>query len=83
MLAIQFTFCQLSVCNVTVYNYTVEVYTGFHPMGNTDSNVYVTIFGSGGDTGERHLLDPDREKTHFRSGHVCLSLNPTVFVYTT
>lgn len=36
-------------------SYEVSVVTGDEPRAGTDANVYITIFGSNGDTGKRPL----------------------------
>ena len=41
----------------TEVDYTVRVFTGDEFGGGTDSNVFVTLYGDKGDTGERKLKD--------------------------
>ena len=41
----------------TEVEYTVRVFTGDEFGGGTDSNVFITMYGDKGDTGERKLKD--------------------------
>ncbi|CAL1540467.1 unnamed protein product [Lymnaea stagnalis] len=40
-----------------LFLYTVKVYTGDVSYAGTDANVYITLYGTNGDTGERHLKE--------------------------
>lgn len=50
--------------------YTVEVYTGDMRGGGTDANVFITIFGDQGDSGERPLVKSETHKNKFEKGQV-------------
>ena len=50
--------------------YKVDVYTGIEKYSGTDANVYMTIYGTRGDTGKRKLLKSDN-KDKFDEGQVC------------
>ena len=41
----------------TEVEYTVRVFTGDESGAGTDSNVFITMYGDKGDTGERKLKD--------------------------
>lgn len=41
----------------------------------TDANVFLTIYGELGDTGERKLSKSETNKNKFQKGAVCLLLN--------
>ncbi|KAH9519113.1 Lipoxygenase y domain-containing protein 1 [Bulinus truncatus] len=45
--------------------YTVEVYTGDMSGGGTDANVFITLFGDKGDSGERQLRNSETNKDKF------------------
>lgn len=45
--------------------YTVDVYTGDVMFCGTNANVYCTIFGDRGDTGERELADSETHMDKF------------------
>ncbi len=47
------------------HKYIVHVYTGNKRGAGTDANVYVTLFGEGGDSGEMKL---DNSKNNFEKG---------------
>ncbi|XP_048249875.1 lipoxygenase homology domain-containing protein 1-like isoform X2 [Haliotis rufescens] len=51
-----------------VYHYTLTVYTGDHWAGETDAEVYMTLFGSHGDTGRRRLYCNPSDGPKFRKG---------------
>lgn len=48
--------------------YTIYVRTGDDTLAGTDSNVYIQLFGTSGQTGEIHL--PPRDIFSFESGSV-------------
>lgn len=54
--------------------YRVEVYTGEVPGADTDASVYVTIYGTRGDTGQRVLYRSETNDTKFQEGQVSKSL---------
>ncbi|XP_059150632.1 lipoxygenase homology domain-containing protein 1-like isoform X2 [Physella acuta] len=45
--------------------YTVEVYTGDVSGGGTDANVFLTMFGDKGDSGERQLRNSETNRDKF------------------
>lgn len=51
--------------------YTVSVRTGDMYGAGTDANVYLTIYGDLGDTGERKLAKSENNKNKFERGEVC------------
>uniref|UniRef100_H2ZAW6 PLAT domain-containing protein n=1 Tax=Ciona savignyi TaxID=51511 RepID=H2ZAW6_CIOSA len=50
--------------------YKVHVFTGDVFRGGTDANVFITIFGENGDTGERKLLKSETNTDKFERGKV-------------
>jgi hypothetical protein len=54
-------FCVLLTAN----EYKVTVYTGDKRGAGTDANVFITLFGDAGDSGERKL---DTSKNNFERG---------------
>lgn len=50
--------------------YVVEVFTGDVSGGGTDANVFITIFGDKGDSGERKLHKSETNKDKFERGRV-------------
>ena len=57
---------------VTVSQYKVTVYTGDKRGAGTDADVFVTLFGEGGDSGERKL---DTKRNNFERGQYVQSTN--------
>jgi hypothetical protein len=47
-----------------------EVYTGNVSGAGTDSNVFMTIFGELGDSGERELVKSETHRNKFERNHV-------------
>lgn len=58
-----------------VHTYEVSVKTGEMYGAGTDANVFLTIYGELGDTGERKLSKSETNKNKFQRGAVCLSLD--------
>ena len=58
--------------------YTVHVITGDFTGGGTDANVFITVFGNKGDSGERPLSKSETHRDKFEKGNVSL-LTCTVF----
>ncbi|MGH0147358.1 UNVERIFIED_CONTAM: hypothetical protein FKN15_010686 [Acipenser sinensis] len=56
--------------SLPVLVYQVYVYTGSRPGADTDSAVYINIFGSRGDTGKRKLHKSVNQKVIFQQGQV-------------
>ncbi|KAJ8017682.1 Lipoxygenase-likey domain-containing protein 1 [Holothuria leucospilota] len=54
---------------LTSRQYKVHVYTGDVFRAGTDANVFVTIFGENGDTGERQLRNSETHTDKFERGH--------------
>ena len=55
---------------VTAKKYTVNVYTGDVSGAGTDANVFCTIFGDKGDSGERKLHKSETYSDKFERAHV-------------
>jgi lipoxygenase homology domain-containing protein 1 len=56
-------------------NYVVNVVTGDVKNAGTDANVFLTIFGQNGDTGERQLSKSETHSNKFeRNQVICSSL---------
>ena len=55
---------------LTEKNYLVNVYTGDVRGGGTDANVFITIFGDQGDTGERKLHSSETHRDKFERNQV-------------
>ena len=50
--------------------YKVHIHTGDVFRAGTDANVYVTIYGDQGDTGERQMKNSETYSDKFERGHV-------------
>lgn len=53
----------------------MSVRTGDMYGAGTDANVFLTIYGELGDTGERKLSKSETNRNKFQRGAVCLFLN--------
>ena len=53
-----------------MHNYEVRVYTGDIKSAGTDANVFLTMFGENGDTGERALTKSETHRDKFERGQV-------------
>jgi lipoxygenase homology domain-containing protein 1 len=53
-----------------VKEYIIEVYTGNVSGAGTDANVFLTIFGDYGDSGEKQLLKSETHRNKFEKNHV-------------
>lgn len=53
-----------------VKQYTVDVHTGDQSGSGTNANVFCTIFGDRGDTGERALTHSETHRDKFERKHV-------------
>ena len=53
-----------------VVKYAVKVHTGEKAGAGTDADVFLNIFGSQGDTGDRPLTRSATNKNKFESGQV-------------
>lgn len=56
-----------------VRKYKVHVFTGDVKGAGTDANVFITIFGEYGDTGERQLGKSETYSNKFERGNVSAS----------
>lgn len=56
--------------SLTAHTYTVSVRTGDMYGAGTDANVFLTIYGDLGDTGERKLAKSENNKNKFERGEV-------------
>lgn len=64
-------FCNvLNVALSSVKTYSIAVATGDHWAAETDSNVFVTLFGSNGDSGKRLLHKTKSGNKKFQRGMV-------------
>lgn len=64
-------------CLQIVHMYKVSVRTGDMYGAGTDANVFLTIYGDLGDTGERKLAKSENNKNKFERGEVrCDKLKP-------
>ena len=61
--------CQNIVCTAEQF-YQIHVFTADVYKAGTDANVYITIFGENGDTGERKLLKSETNSDKFERGKV-------------
>lgn len=50
------------------------MFTGDVKSAGTDANVFITVYGEYGDTGERQLLKSETYSNKFERGHVSASL---------
>ena len=55
---------------LSVHTYEVHVYTGDVKSAGTDANVFLTMFGENGDTGERALSKSETHRDKFERGQV-------------
>ena len=69
--------CMLQRCLLTSFvfpfaakKYTVNVYTGDVRGAGTDANVFINIYGSQGDSGERKLVDSETNRDKFERNQV-------------
>lgn len=62
--------CLWSMCPTTAHTYDVSVMTGDEYGGGTDANVFLTIYGDQGDTGERKLRKSETNGNKFERGSV-------------
>lgn len=54
----------------TDQKYRVHVFTGDVFSAGTDANVYITLYGDNGDSGERKLIKSEKYTDKFERGHV-------------
>ena len=55
---------------VSELEYIVKVYTGDERFAGTDANVFITVYGENGDTGERALKDSSTNINKFERKQV-------------
>lgn len=60
----------LIIIPATVHTYKVSVMTGDEYGAGTDANVFLTIYGDQGDTGERKLSKSETNSNKFERGSV-------------
>jgi len=58
---------------IIVRKYEVHIFTGDIKSAGTDANVFITIFGEYGDTGERQLSKSSTYSDKFERGHVSMT----------
>lgn len=56
--------------SIQAKKYTVEVYTGNEKNCGTDANVFITLFGDKGDSGERALRESETNRNKFERNKV-------------
>lgn len=61
---------------ISVILYEISVYTGSNPGAETNSNVYITVFGSRGDSGKRKLQTSRTSNVKFQRGQVKKTFEP-------
>ena len=61
---------------VSEKEYEIFVHTGNVSGAGTDANVFCTLFGENGDSGERKLKDSATHRNKFERGCVSQALNP-------
>ena len=76
----------MAVFSFTVRKYKVHVFTGDVKSAGTDANVFITIYGEYGDTGERQLGKSETYSNKFERGNVstkllCLIFHAVVRIY--
>lgn len=54
----------------TVHDYKVHVHTGDIRKAGTDANVFITLYGENGDSGERQLMKSETNRDKFERGKV-------------
>ena len=64
----------VAVFSFTVRKYKVHVFTGDVKSAGTDANVFITIYGEYGDTGERQLGKSETYSNKFERGNVSAKL---------
>lgn len=64
------SFCWALSDNFTAHTYKVSVMTGDVYGAGTDANVFLTIYGDQGDTGERKLRKSETNGNKFERGAV-------------
>lgn len=52
-------------------DYAVEIFTGDVSGAGTDANVFITLFGDLGDSGEKKLIKSETHKNKFERKQVC------------
>jgi hypothetical protein len=50
--------------------YEIRIYTGTRPGAETESNVFINLFGTRGDSGKRRLHQSKSHKAEFQRGQV-------------
>lgn len=60
--------------------YTVKVFTGDVSYAGTDANVFITLYGEHGDTGERHLKESATHVNKFERNQVRCGTKAVLFI---
>lgn len=60
----------IQIVVVAVKQYKVHVFTGNVSGAGTDANVFLTMFGEVGDSGERKLVKSETHRNKFERNHV-------------
>lgn len=66
---------RLGLFSFTAHTYQVSVRTGDMYGAGTDANVFLTIYGDLGDTGERKLAKSENNKNKFERGEVFVTFD--------
>ena len=61
------------MCFFSAKQYVVNVYTGDVSSAGTDANVFITVVGDRGDSGERKLHKSETNRDKFERGQVSLN----------
>lgn len=73
-------WCSIWICclrinlSISAKKYLVNVYTGDVKGAGTDANVFLTVYGDKGDTGERKLSKSETHRDKFERGQVSENL---------
>ena len=69
------------LCSILVHNYKLHVFTGELKGSGTDANVFITLYGENGDTGERPLTKSETYRDKFEKGHVSNLVFHSTLIY--
>ena len=61
----------------TVRKYKIHIFTGDVKHAGTDANVFITIFGEYGDTGDRQLSKSETYSNKFERSNVSVAVDQT------
>ena len=68
-------------CFFVVHNYKIHVFTGNVKHGGTDANVFLTLYGENGDSGERQLSKSETHTDKFERGQVGVHKRRLLLLY--